>query len=274
MLLKGVGARSGGSGSTSAGARVARAYAHEAGFHARVVDGSGLSRGNSVAPRDVGRLLLAARKQAWFDAFYRSLPLAGVSGTLHDRMHGTARRRPLPRQDRHARRSQRAGRLLPRSRRGPDRLRDPDERRQRVAGPPGAGPHRVTARVVHRPLGTATANPRRAAARARPRRSRGGPAPALWPPSSPGPHQRPRSRSCFDTDPVTLPPAAVDAFGRLVARHARQRPRQHESLVLSRARPEPHPPIRLRIGGHFPCAGRHRAARRSACGCAARRASP
>ena len=89
MLLKGIGARSGGSGSTSAGARVARAYAREAGFHAKVVDGSGLSRGNKVAPRDVGRLLLAARKQSWFDAFYRSLPLAGVSGTLHDRMHGT-----------------------------------------------------------------------------------------------------------------------------------------------------------------------------------------
>ena len=46
MLLKGVGARSGGAGSTSAGARVARAYAREAGFSAKIVDGSGLSRGN------------------------------------------------------------------------------------------------------------------------------------------------------------------------------------------------------------------------------------
>ena len=89
MLLKGIGARSGKSGSTSAGARVARAFAREEGFSAKIVDGSGLSRGNRLAPRDVGRLLLAARKQPWFDAFYRSLPLAGVSGTLHDRMHGT-----------------------------------------------------------------------------------------------------------------------------------------------------------------------------------------
>jgi D-alanyl-D-alanine carboxypeptidase/D-alanyl-D-alanine-endopeptidase (penicillin-binding protein 4) len=88
LLLKGVGARSGGAGSTTAGARVARAYAREAGFSATVADGSGLSRQNRVAPRDVGRLLLDARKQPWFDAFYRSLPLAGVSGTLHDRMHG------------------------------------------------------------------------------------------------------------------------------------------------------------------------------------------
>jgi D-alanyl-D-alanine carboxypeptidase/D-alanyl-D-alanine-endopeptidase (penicillin-binding protein 4) len=89
MLLKGIGARSGGSGSTAAGARVARAYGREAGFSTRVVDGSGLSRGNLAAPRDIGRLLLDARKQPWFAAFYRSLPLAGVSGTLHDRMRGT-----------------------------------------------------------------------------------------------------------------------------------------------------------------------------------------
>jgi D-alanyl-D-alanine carboxypeptidase/D-alanyl-D-alanine-endopeptidase (penicillin-binding protein 4) len=89
MLLKGVGARSAGAGTTSAGARVARAYAREAGFSAKVVDGSGLSRANFVAPRDVGRLLLDARKQPWFEAFYRSLPLAGKSGTLHKRMRGT-----------------------------------------------------------------------------------------------------------------------------------------------------------------------------------------
>ena len=89
MLLKGVGARSGGTGSTAAGARIARAYAREAGFAAKVVDGSGLSRGNLLAPRDVGRLLLDARTQPWFEAFYRSLPLAGVSGTLDKRMGGT-----------------------------------------------------------------------------------------------------------------------------------------------------------------------------------------
>jgi serine-type D-Ala-D-Ala carboxypeptidase/endopeptidase (penicillin-binding protein 4) len=88
-LLKGLGARAGGKGSTAAGARVARAYAREAGFAAKIADGSGLSRGNRVAPRDIGRLLLDARTQPWFDEFYRSLPLAGVSGTLHDRMHGT-----------------------------------------------------------------------------------------------------------------------------------------------------------------------------------------
>jgi serine-type D-Ala-D-Ala carboxypeptidase/endopeptidase (penicillin-binding protein 4) len=89
MLLKGIGARSGGAGSTAAGARVARAYAREAGFSAKVVDGSGLSRGNLVAPRGVGRLLLHARTQPWFEEFYSSLPLAGKTGTLHKRMRGT-----------------------------------------------------------------------------------------------------------------------------------------------------------------------------------------
>ena len=89
MLLKGIGARSGRAGSTSAGARVARAFAREAGFSAKVADGSGLSRGNLISPRDVGRLLLDARGEPWFDAFYRSLPLAGRTGTLHKRMRGT-----------------------------------------------------------------------------------------------------------------------------------------------------------------------------------------
>ena len=89
MLLKGVGARSGRAGSTAAGARVARTFAREAGFSARIADGSGLSRANLVSPRDIGRLLLHARSEPWFDAFYRSLPLAGRTGTLHKRMRRT-----------------------------------------------------------------------------------------------------------------------------------------------------------------------------------------
>jgi D-alanyl-D-alanine carboxypeptidase/D-alanyl-D-alanine-endopeptidase (penicillin-binding protein 4) len=38
----------------------------------------------------VGRLLIGAVKKTWFGSFYRSLPLAGVSGTLKKRMRGTA----------------------------------------------------------------------------------------------------------------------------------------------------------------------------------------
>jgi D-alanyl-D-alanine carboxypeptidase/D-alanyl-D-alanine-endopeptidase (penicillin-binding protein 4) len=89
-LLKGLGARSGATGSTAAGAGVAGRFARELGFRARIADGSGLSRANSISPRGVGRLLLEAREEPWFDSFYRSLPLAGKSGTLDKRMRGTS----------------------------------------------------------------------------------------------------------------------------------------------------------------------------------------
>jgi D-alanyl-D-alanine carboxypeptidase/D-alanyl-D-alanine-endopeptidase (penicillin-binding protein 4) len=89
MLLKGLGARSGTAGSTAAGAGIAARFGRELGFRARVADGSGLSRANSISPRDVGRLLVEAQEEPWFDSFYRSLPLAGKSGTLDKRMRGT-----------------------------------------------------------------------------------------------------------------------------------------------------------------------------------------
>jgi D-alanyl-D-alanine carboxypeptidase/D-alanyl-D-alanine-endopeptidase (penicillin-binding protein 4) len=89
MLLKGLGARSGTTGSTAAGAHIASRFARELGFQARIVDGSGLSKANAISPRGVGRLLLEAQDEPWFDSFYRSLPLAGKAGTLHKRMRGT-----------------------------------------------------------------------------------------------------------------------------------------------------------------------------------------
>jgi D-alanyl-D-alanine carboxypeptidase/D-alanyl-D-alanine-endopeptidase (penicillin-binding protein 4) len=49
-------------------------------------DGSGLSRHDLVTPRALVTLLLYAEKQPWFDAYYDSLPVAGVDGTLEDRM--------------------------------------------------------------------------------------------------------------------------------------------------------------------------------------------
>jgi D-alanyl-D-alanine carboxypeptidase/D-alanyl-D-alanine-endopeptidase (penicillin-binding protein 4) len=89
-LLKGIGARFGLAGSTSAGTAVVRKFQKNHGIASKVLDGSGLSRGNAVSPSTVGRLLLAASGEPWFDAFYRSLPLAGHSGTLRKRMRGTA----------------------------------------------------------------------------------------------------------------------------------------------------------------------------------------
>jgi D-alanyl-D-alanine carboxypeptidase/D-alanyl-D-alanine-endopeptidase (penicillin-binding protein 4) len=89
-LIKGLGARFGSAGSTAAGADVVQRVARGLGAGARVIDGSGLSRANAIAPAAVGRLLTAARRQTWFDPFYRALPLAGRTGTLANRMRHTA----------------------------------------------------------------------------------------------------------------------------------------------------------------------------------------
>jgi len=53
-------------------------------------DGSGLSRHDLVTPRAIVTLLNYAQKQQWFAVYYGSLPVAGVDGTLEDRMKNTA----------------------------------------------------------------------------------------------------------------------------------------------------------------------------------------
>jgi len=52
-------------------------------------DASGLSRHDLVTPRAVVSLLAFAQKQPWFETYYNSLPVAGVDGTLEDRMKNT-----------------------------------------------------------------------------------------------------------------------------------------------------------------------------------------
>ena len=49
-------------------------------------DGSGLSRHDMVTPRALVALLQFAQKQPWFADYYASLPIAGVDGTLNERM--------------------------------------------------------------------------------------------------------------------------------------------------------------------------------------------
>ena len=90
MLLKGLGAEELGRGTTAAGAAVVRRELAErrvplAGV--RIVDGSGLSRYDRLTPRAIVALLVSA----WSDpairpAFSASLPIAGVNGTLEDRL--------------------------------------------------------------------------------------------------------------------------------------------------------------------------------------------
>ncbi len=95
MLTKGLGAGFGGKGSTGAGAAEIRRFAGEQGLSIRVGDGSGLSRRDRASPQGVGRLLLHMRETPEFDDFYRTLPLAGRSGTLRKRMRNGAARGKL-----------------------------------------------------------------------------------------------------------------------------------------------------------------------------------
>jgi serine-type D-Ala-D-Ala carboxypeptidase/endopeptidase (penicillin-binding protein 4) len=52
-------------------------------------DASGLSRHDLVTPRAIVALLTFAQMQPWFETYYNSLPVAGVDGTLEDRMKNT-----------------------------------------------------------------------------------------------------------------------------------------------------------------------------------------
>ena len=52
-------------------------------------DGSGLSRHDMVTPRAMLTLLRYAQTRRWFESFFASLPVAGVDGTLEERMKNT-----------------------------------------------------------------------------------------------------------------------------------------------------------------------------------------
>jgi len=90
MLIKLLGARLGGAGTTAAGAAVVEGFARSNGSIVQAVDGSGLTRSNRASPREIVDLLLAMRQDPAGDEFIQDLALAGQEGTVDDRMHGTA----------------------------------------------------------------------------------------------------------------------------------------------------------------------------------------
>ena len=92
-LLKLLGARFGGAGSTSAGTGVVEQFAraHNSSVHA--VDGSGLTRSNHASPAQIVRFLQAMRSDEVGEDFIHSLAIAGREGTVASRMHGTAAER-------------------------------------------------------------------------------------------------------------------------------------------------------------------------------------
>jgi len=85
-LLKDLARLNGAVGTTRGGARVATTFARRLGARPRLVDGSGLARGNRASPASIVRLLSAMYRRDDFDPFVDSLPIAGQDGTLFDRM--------------------------------------------------------------------------------------------------------------------------------------------------------------------------------------------
>jgi D-alanyl-D-alanine carboxypeptidase/D-alanyl-D-alanine-endopeptidase (penicillin-binding protein 4) len=89
-LLKALGADFGAGGTTAEGTAVARGHAAQHGAQPTMVDGSGLSRQNRTTPRDVVELLVGMDAGALAEPMLISLSVAGESGTLAERMRGTA----------------------------------------------------------------------------------------------------------------------------------------------------------------------------------------
>lgn len=92
LLLHTLGLEKGGAGTSDAGRRVVEQQmvafgADTAGFVVR--DGSGLSRHDYVTPETIVRILDGMRKRTDFKLFYDAMPIAGVDGTIANRMKGT-----------------------------------------------------------------------------------------------------------------------------------------------------------------------------------------
>lgn len=93
LLLRTLGAHLYGIGDASHGVEVVKDFLAGIGINTEkflMVDGSGLSRLNMVAPTHVVTLLRYMRRSASGDYFYKSLPVAGVDGTIINRMQQTA----------------------------------------------------------------------------------------------------------------------------------------------------------------------------------------
>jgi serine-type D-Ala-D-Ala carboxypeptidase/endopeptidase (penicillin-binding protein 4) len=89
-LIKLLGARFGGAGTTAAGANVVESFARSHGAGVQAVDGSGLTRSNRASPRQVVELLLGMQDDPAGEEFVQDLALAGREGTVASRMEGTA----------------------------------------------------------------------------------------------------------------------------------------------------------------------------------------
>jgi D-alanyl-D-alanine carboxypeptidase/D-alanyl-D-alanine-endopeptidase (penicillin-binding protein 4) len=89
-LLKDLGARYGGAGTTAAGAAVVRStIARVYNLHPYLIDGSGLSHSDHTSPEQVVSLLTALAHSPLGTTLRDDLAVAGQTGTLSERMRGT-----------------------------------------------------------------------------------------------------------------------------------------------------------------------------------------
>jgi D-alanyl-D-alanine carboxypeptidase/D-alanyl-D-alanine-endopeptidase (penicillin-binding protein 4) len=89
ILLRLLGREKGTAGTVEGGLEVLRGFLNQAGVPSDqyvFFDGSGLSRQNLVTPHAIVRLLRFAVSQPWGQSFRDTLPIAGVDGSLSDRL--------------------------------------------------------------------------------------------------------------------------------------------------------------------------------------------
>ncbi len=92
LLLRLLGKLYGTDGSFEQGARVVRQFLIDAGVNDGdffLYDGSGMSFGDQIAPRALTHLLSYASRQPWGADWRKTLPVAGVDGTLDGRFKGS-----------------------------------------------------------------------------------------------------------------------------------------------------------------------------------------
>jgi D-alanyl-D-alanine carboxypeptidase/D-alanyl-D-alanine-endopeptidase (penicillin-binding protein 4) len=92
MLNREVGVHTGGDGGAAAGVKAVQEFLDRAGISTaglHLTDGSGLSRQDLVTPRTLAGVLRAMACGPQRDTWWRALPIAGVDGTLSERMKNT-----------------------------------------------------------------------------------------------------------------------------------------------------------------------------------------
>lgn len=97
QLFKALGASSGGQGTWASGTTAVTSVLTQAGVDTSkltIADGCGEAYADQLTPRALAQLLVWARKQPWYQAWYDALPVAGdndklIGGTLKGRFVGT-----------------------------------------------------------------------------------------------------------------------------------------------------------------------------------------